>query len=133
MCLLSISGIASFRKLWPTCKVKSFGYPDRTKKIEKNFQAFTEIMLKRILLNHGSNTISLNIERTRTSFFEHRTNSNVFIYWWLNSNTSILASNEQTLNIEPKRPSLDLLNHPSNRLERYFFEHLTDSNMVIFW
>ena len=31
----------------------------------------------------GSNTILSNIEeRTRTSFYEHRTNSNVFIYWW---------------------------------------------------
>ena len=28
----------------------------------------------------GSNTILSNIDRTRTSFFEHRTNSNVFIY-----------------------------------------------------
>ena len=29
------------------------------------------------------NTILSNIERTRTSFFEHRTNSKVFIYWSL--------------------------------------------------
>ena len=46
------------------------------------------------------NTILSNIERTRTSFFEHRTNSNVFIYWRLNSNTSILASNEQISNLK---------------------------------
>ena len=30
-------------------------------------------------------------EWTRTLFFKHRTNSNVFIYWWLNSNALILA------------------------------------------
>ena len=51
----------------------------------------------------GSNTILSNIDRTRTSFFEHRTNSNVFIYWWSNSNTLFLASNEQTSNIKPNR------------------------------
>ena len=33
------------------------------------------------LCSDGSNAILSNIDRTRTSFFEHRTNSNVFIYW----------------------------------------------------
>ena len=33
--------------------------------------------------------------------------------------------------IEPKRPSLDLLNYSSNRLKHQFFEHQTDSNMFI--
>ena len=51
----------------------------------------------------GSNTILSNIDRTRTSFFEHRTNSNVFIYWWSNSNTLFLASNDRTSNFEPNR------------------------------
>ena len=35
----------------------------------------------------GSNTILLYIKRNRTSFFEHRTNSNMFIYLRSNSNT----------------------------------------------
>ena len=34
----------------------------------------------------GWNTILSNIKRTRTSFFKHRTNSDMFIYWWSNSN-----------------------------------------------
>ena len=47
-------------------------------------------------------TISLNIEQTRKPLFEHRTSSNECIYWWLNSNTWILASNERTSNIKLK-------------------------------
>ena len=39
----------------------------------------------------------------RTSFFEHRTNSNVFIYS-SNSNTLFFASNDRTSNIEPNMP-----------------------------
>ena len=35
----------------------------------------------------GSNTILSNIKRTCTSFFEHWMNSNMFIYWWSNTNT----------------------------------------------
>ena len=54
-------------------------------------------------ISDGSNTILSNIERTRTSFFEHRTNSNVFIYWWSNSNTLFMASNDRTSNFEPNR------------------------------
>ena len=39
----------------------------------------------------------------RTSnWLEHWTNSNVFIYWWSNSNTLLMASNNQTSNFEPK-------------------------------
>ena len=38
----------------------------------------------------GSNTILSNVERSRTSFFEHR----------MNSNTLFLASNNQTSNFE---------------------------------
>ena len=56
-----------------------------------------------VWLSDGSNTILSNIERTWTSFFEHRTNSNVFIYWWSNSNTLFLASNDRTSNFEPNR------------------------------
>ena len=44
-----------------------------------------------------------NIKPTRTSFFEHRTNLNVFIYWWSNSNTLFLASIDRTSNFEPNR------------------------------
>ena len=54
-------------------------------------------------ISDGSNTILSNIERTRTSFFEHRKNTNVFIYWWSNSNTLFLASNDRTSNFEPNR------------------------------
>ena len=63
-----------------------------------------------LFFSDGSNTILSNIERTRTSFFERQTNSNVFIYQWSNLNTLFLASNERTSNIELNRPSLDLLN-----------------------
>ena len=48
----------------------------------------------------GSNTILSNIDRTRTSFFEHRTNSDVFICWWPNSNTLFLALNDRTSNFK---------------------------------
>ena len=44
----------------------------------------------------------------QTSFFEHQTNLNMFVYWW-------------SSNIESKTPSLDLLIHSSNRLEHHSF------------
>ena len=56
-----------------------------------------------VIFSDGSNTILLNIDQTRTSFFEHRTNSNVSISLWSNSNTLFLASNKQTSNIKPNR------------------------------
>ena len=55
---------------------------------------------KTVSSKDGSNTILSNTKQSQTSFFEHRTNSNVFIYWWSNSNILVLASKEQTLNIE---------------------------------
>ena len=91
----------------------------------QNRQRFGIWFLFQAFFSDGSNNILSNIEQTRTSFFEHRTNLNVFIYWWSNSNTWILASNERTLNVHPKSPSLDLLNYSSNRLEHHFFEHRT--------
>ena len=66
-----------------------------------------------------------------TKRIEHRKKSNMFIYWWLNSNTWILALNEWTSNIKPKMPSLYLLNYSSYRLEHHFVEHWTDSTVVI--
>ena len=57
----------------------------------------------------GSNTILSNIEQTRTSIFRTSTNPNMFIYWWSNSNTLFLASNEQT-NIKPKRAIIRFTN-----------------------
>ena len=42
----------------------------------------------------------------------------------MNSNAWTLASNKGTLNIEPKKPSLDLLNHSSSRCEHNFFRTL---------
>ena len=48
------------------------------------------------LLNCWSN-------RLEHHFFEHRTNSNMFIDGWLNSNSQLLASHEQTSNIERNR------------------------------
>ena len=72
----------------------------------------------------GSNTILLNIKLTRTSFFEHQTNLKVFIYWWSNSNTLFLASNDRTSNFEPKRAITRFtkllleLTRTSNELER---------------
>ena len=62
----------------------------------QQIHVLTKITLINILFSDGSNTILSNIERTRTLFFEHRTNSNVFIYWWSNSNTLFLALNEPT-------------------------------------
>ena len=62
-----------------------------------------------------------NNERTRTSFFEHRTNSNMFIYWGSNSNTLFLAWKERTSNLIGL--SLDLQNYSSNWLEHHFFKH----------
>ena len=81
----------------------------------------------------GSNTILSNIEQTPTSFFEHRTNSNVVIYWWLNSNTLFLASNEQNSNIEPSKAFTSLLHHWLNWLEHKFFKHRTNVNIFIYW
>ena len=102
-----------------------------------------------------------NINRSRTSFFENRTNLNVFIYWWSNSKTLFLAPNKQTSNIEPiqtcssigdrtRTPyfwlwtnrhrtlnliglSLDLLNYSSKWLEHYFFKRWMNSNVFISW
>ena len=42
--------------------------------------AGTKISKNLVNFSDGSNTILSNIDRTRTPFFEHRTNSNVFIY-----------------------------------------------------
>ena len=52
------------------------------------------IGLSLCLLNYSSNWLEHH-------FFEHRTNSNVFICWWSNSNTLFLASNDRTSNFEP--------------------------------
>ena len=81
------------------------------------------------LLSDGSNTILLNIEQTQPSLFKHWTNSNVFIYWWSNSNTWILALNEWTSKLGHKSP---LLNYSSNRLQHHCFEYWTDLNVFIF-
>ena len=48
----------------------------------------------------GSNTISSNIKQTRTSFFKHRTNSNMFIYCLSNLNIWILALIERPSNLD---------------------------------
>ena len=80
------------------------------------------------MCSDGSNTILSNIERTRTSFFQHQTNSNVFICWRSNSNTLFFASDERTSNLIGH--SLDLLNYSSNRLEHHFLEHLMNSNII---
>ena len=47
----------------------------------KYFHGVNEILKLFIeSFSDGSNTILSNFERTQTSFFEHRINSNVFIY-----------------------------------------------------
>ena len=51
------------------------------------------IRLSLNLLNYSSNWLEHH-------FFEHRTNSNVFIYWKSNSNTLFLPSNDRTSNFE---------------------------------
>ena len=65
----------------------------------------------------GLNTTLSNLEITQTSFFEHQTNMNVFIYWWLNSNTWILASNERKST------------HKTRKAFTRF--HRTDSNIIL--
>ena len=83
------------------------------------------------LLNYSSNWLEhhfLNIERTRTTFFEHRTNSigdrTGTPYFWLRTNK------HRTLNLIGL--SLDLLNYSSNGLKHHFFEHWTNSKNI-FW
>ena len=70
-------------------------------------------------IQNGSNTILSNIERSRSSFFELRMYSNMFIYWWWsNSNTLFYCLGKVehwTLNL------LDLLNYSSNSIRRHFF------------
>ena len=76
------------------------------------FERISDMLSCPLFHSDGSNTILSNIDRTRTSFFEHRTNSNMFICWWSNSNTLFFASNELTSNLIG--PSLDLLIYLSN-------------------
>ena len=83
-----------------------------------------ECMYDLLKVIDGSDTILSNVDRTQTSFFEHWTNSKVFIYWWSNSNTRILASNKRTSN--PK----SLLNYSSNRLKHHFFPALNGPKRV---
>ena len=80
----------------------------------------------------GLNTILSNIEQTRTSFSKHgwtRTCSSIgdqtlTPYFWL----------RKIEHRTSKRPSLDLLNHLSNRLEHHFCKHWQrDSNLFILW
>ena len=74
----------------------NFAISFQTFEMEKSSQNFQNERLSHINYgcpslhtncSDGSNTILSNIEQTRASFFKHRTNLNVFIYWWLNSNT----------------------------------------------
>ena len=51
--------------------------------------------------------------------FVHRTNSNI-CFWTSNWNIWILDLNEQTSNIEPNRPLLNLLDYSSNRRRHHF-------------
>ena len=51
--------------------------PLQIAKLITNFKGFNLLPL----ISDGSNTNLSNIERTRTSFFEHQMNLKVFIYW----------------------------------------------------
>ena len=67
-------------KLWLQQKKKE------KKKKKRKFKKFYPNLSRILQLStksnsDGSNTILSNIERTRTSFFEHRTDTNVFIIW----------------------------------------------------
>ena len=57
--------------------------------------------------------------------FEHPTNSNVFIYWWSNSNTWILS------NIEPNRAFTRFTKSLIKLTRTSFFEHRKISNVFI--
>ena len=63
-----------------------------------------------------SNTILTNIERTQTSFFE--TSNELECVYLL-----MIELEHLNFGIEFKRPSLDLLNYSSKKLEDHFFEH----------
>ena len=84
-----------------------------------------------LLSSDGSNTILSNIERTRTSFFKHRTNSTVFIYWYSNSNTRFLASNDRTSNFEPNRAFTRFTKSLIQLTRTSLFR--TNLNMFIYW
>ena len=64
----------------------------------------------------------------RTTSFEHRTNLNMFFYWWSNSNTLFLASNDLISSFEPDRAFTRF----TKMLQHQFFKHQTNSNMFIF-
>ena len=105
-----------FLSEWVGYKICCFG-SEEPRTFNKNCK-FPNISNLNVL---WSNTILSNIDRTRTSFFEHRTNSNVFICWWSNSNTLFLASNDRTSNFEPNRAFTTLtksLIRTLNELER---------------
>ena len=69
----------------------------------------------------------------RLSFFEHRTNLNVFIYLWSNSNTLFLALNDRTSNFEPNRAFTRFTKLLIKLTGTSFFEHRTNSNLFIYW
>ena len=54
---------------------------------------------------------------------KRQTNSNLFIYCWLNSNTLFLASKKRTSNLTGSIPLFS--NYSSNTVKHYFFEHQT--------
>ena len=80
-----------------------------------------------------SNTILSNIVRTRTSFFEHRTNLNVFICWWSNSNTLFLASNDRTSNFEPNWAFTRFTKLLIEQTRTSFFRTLDEFELVHLW
>ena len=78
-----------------------------------------------------SNTILWNIKRTWTLVFEHWTTSNMFIYWWSNSNTLFLASNDRTSNFEPNRAFTRFTKSLIQLTRTSLFR--TNLNMFIYW
>ena len=80
--------------------LNSLHVPQQTQKVSRKifFIHLFCICTKEKYNNHCKNN---NVKYMDSHLFEHRTNSNVFIYWGSNSNTLFLASNKRTSNIEP--------------------------------
>ena len=65
--------------IWNESRDPGIGFRDCKPYIWSQF--YTYFSQLKCTVSDGSNTILSNIERTRTSFFEHRTDMNVFIIW----------------------------------------------------
>ena len=73
------------------------------------------------------------LKRTQTSFFEHWTNLNMFIYWWSNSNTLFRLTNYQTSNIKSNRAFITFTKLFIELIQTSFFRISNELEHVIYW